>query len=543
MQKNSLAKRWMINQYFVVMFPKNYRFSFLIGALTNLAVGQLCVGEERPNILLMMVDDLGFSDFGCYGSEIETPHIDSLASEGLRFSQFYNTAKCHSSRVCLLTGLYTNQAGNAALDRSVTIPETLGEAGYATSMTGKWHLEDQPTDHGFSRYFGHLSGATDFFKGDDTFRLNGKPWNEFDENFYTTDANVDYAMDFIDQALEQKKPFFHYIAFNAPHYPLQAPKEDIQKYLGRYDTGWDVIRKERFEKQKRLGVFPADMELPPLPDHMKAWDDLSSEEQEMESFRMAIFAAMVDRVDQNIGRVISYLKHKGQLENTLIMLCSDNGACPFERSKSTDIPPWKADSYYLYDASWATVGNTPLRHYKQTQHEGGISSPLIVNWPGKIANPGSWEASPGHLIDLMATCIDVGDASYPTNYIGEAIEPLQGKTLLPLFKGKERDGHDWLYFQFSNCRAIRQGDWKAVSFYGHAWELYNIANDRVEQHDLAKQHPEKMKRLSTLWQKVAEETDMAPEKQRGPVKAKQSPHTQKSWHKSELYDEWEAPTF
>ena len=525
------------------MFFKNYPFSFLVGVLTALAVGQPCVGEERPNILLMMVDDLGFSDFGCYGSEIETPHIDSLASEGLRFSQFYNTAKCHSSRVCLLTGLYTNQAGNAALDRSVTIAETLGDAGYATSMTGKWHLEDQPTDHGFSRYFGHLSGATDFFKGDDTFRLNGKPWNEFDENFYTTDANVDYAMDFIDQALEQKKPFFHYIAFNAPHYPLQAPKEDIQKYLGRYDTGWDVIRKERFEKQKRLGVFPADMELPPLPDHMKAWDDLSSEEQEMESFRMAIFAAMVDRVDQNIGRVIAYLKHKGQLENTLIMLCSDNGACPFERSKSTDIPPWEADSYYLYDASWATVGNTPLRHYKQTQHEGGISSPLIVSWPGKIANPGSWEASPGHLIDLMATCIDVGDASYPTNYIGEAIEPLKGKTLLPLFEGKEREGHDWLYFQFSNCRAIRQGDWKAVSFYGHAWELYNIANDRVEQHDLAKQHPEKVKTLSTLWQKVAHETDMAPEKQRGPVKAKQSPHTQKSWHKSGLYDEWEAPTF
>ena len=543
LQVNSLIIRLIYNPNPTVMFLKKYSFPLLIGTLAVLIVSQISAEDERPNILLMMVDDLGFSDFGCYGSEIETPHIDSLASEGLRFSQFYNTAKCHSSRVCLLTGLYTNQAGNTALDRSVTIAETLGESGYATSMTGKWHLKDQPTDHGFGRYWGHLSGATDFFKGDDTFRFNGEVWNDFDKDFYTTDANVDYAMDFIDEAIDQKKPFFHYIAFNAPHYPLQAPKEDIEKYLGRYDAGWDVIRKKRFEKQKRLGLFPQEMELPPMPEHMEAWDKLSAKEREMESFRMAIFAAMVDRVDQNIGRMIAYLKHKGELENTLIMLCSDNGACPFERSKRMDIAPWEADSYYLYDASWATVGNTPLRHYKQTQHEGGISSPLIVNWPGKIANTGAWNASPGHLIDLMATCIDVADASYPKHFAREAIEPLQGITLLPLFEGKERDGHDWLYFQFSSCRAIRQGDWKAVSFYSHAWELYNISNDRVEQHDLAKQHPEKVKTLAALWHKVAEETDMAPEKQRAPVKPETSPHSQKSWHKQELYDEWEAPIF
>ena len=254
LQVNSLIIRLIYNPNPTVMFLKKYSFPLLIGTLAVLIVSQISAEDERPNILLMMVDDLGFSDFGCYGSEIETPHIDSLASEGLRFSQFYNTAKCHSSRVCLLTGLYTNQAGNTALDRSVTIAETLGESGYATSMTGKWHLKDQPTDHGFGRYWGHLSGATDFFKGDDTFRFNGEVWNDFDKDFYTTDANVDYAMDFIDEAIDQKKPFFHYIAFNAPHYPLQAPKEDIEKYLGRYDAGWDVIRKKRFEKQKRLGL-------------------------------------------------------------------------------------------------------------------------------------------------------------------------------------------------------------------------------------------------------------------------------------------------
>ncbi len=499
--------------------------------------------EERPNIFLMMVDDLGYSDFGCYGSEIETPHIDKLAQEGLRFSQFYNTAKCHSSRVCLLTGLYTHQAGNEALNRSVTLAEVLGEAGYATSMTGKWHLKDQPTDHGFGQYFGHLSGATDFFVGDDTFRMNGKEWNDFDDDFYTTDANINYAMDFIDKAIDSKKPFFHYVAFNAPHYPLQAPKEDIEKYLGRYDEGWDVIRKRRFEKQKKLGMFPEDMALPPRPEHMKAWDELTEKEREMESFRMSIFAAMVDRVDQNIGRLVKYLEHKGQLENTLIMLCADNGACPFERSKRTDIPPWEANSYYLYDASWATVGNTPFRHYKQTQHEGGISSPLIVNWPGQLENAGSWEDSPGHLIDVMATIADIGNASYPENYNGERIEPLQGKSLLPLFEGKKREGHDWLYFQFGSCRALRQGDWKAVSFYGHDWELYNIAEDRVEQNDVAKQNPEKVKALSSLWQTVALEIDQAPLKERKPVNGKPAPHTQKSWHGTEEYDDWTMPKF
>ena len=501
--------------------------------------------SERPNILLMMVDDLGYADFGCYGSEIETPHIDQLAAEGLRFSRFYNTAKCHSSRICLLTGLYTNQAGEQALNRSVTLAEVLSDAGYATTMTGKWHLDDQPTDHGFEQYFGHLSGATDFFIGDDSFRYNGKEWNDFDPDFYMTDANVDYAMDFIDRSLEQKKPFFHYIAFNAPHYPLQAPKEDIEKYLGRYDAGWDFLRAERFEKQKKLGMFPKDAQLPPLPKHMKAWKDLSSKEREMESFRMAIFAAMVDRVDQNVGRMLSYLGHKGVRDNTIIMLVSDNGACPFERSHDVDIEPWKPNSYYLYDASWATVGNTPFRHYKQTQHEGGISTPMIVNWPGKIARPGSWTDDPGHLIDVMATVVEIADATYPSNYRGEAIEPLQGKSLAPLFRGETREGHDWLYFQFSNCRAIIQDDWKAVSFYGHAWELYNLKNDRVEQNDLAKSHPEKLKSLAALWREVAENIDQAPEKQLKPVSNKPSPHSKGSWHKGkeDPYENWKMPQF
>jgi arylsulfatase A-like enzyme len=518
------------------------RIIFLIAAVCGVALGASAApsSPERPNILLMMVDDLGFSDFGCYGGEIETPRIDALAESGLRFSQFYNTAKCHSSRVCLMSGLYCNQAGNSELSRATTIAEVLGEAGYVTSMTGKWHLKKEPTDFGFQRYFGHLSGATDFFVGDDTFRLNGKKWDDFDEDFYTTDANVDYAMTFIDEALKGTKPFFHYIAFNAPHYPLQAPKEDIQKYLGRYDVGWDAIRAARFSKQKQLGMFPSDMSLPALPEHMEAWADLSDDEREFESFRMSIYAAMVDRVDQNIGRMIDYLEAKGQLDNTLILLCSDNGACPFERSKNLDIPPWQGKSFYLYDASWATVGNTPLRHYKQTQHEGGISSPLIVRWPNHIKNKGKWERSPGHLVDIMATFIEVGGAKYPNS---RKIEPLQGKSLVPLFQGLEREGHEEIYFQFNACRALRKGDWKVVSFYGKKWELYNISKDRVEQNDLAAEYPEKVEELSERWHELATDTDKLSGKHAAPVSDEPSTHNNKSWHNPQMYKNWTMPKF
>lgn len=500
----------------------------------------VCVvsAADRPNILLMMVDDLGFSDFGCYGSEIETPRVDALAQQGLRFTQFYNTAKCHSSRVCLLSGLYCGQAGNASLSRATTIAEVLGKAGYFTSMTGKWHLDKQPTDFGFQRYWGHLSGATDYFVGDKTFRLNGEEWNGFDKDFYTTDANVDWSMKFIDEALASGRPFFHYIAFNAPHYPLQAPKADIRKYLGRYDTGWEKIREARFAKQKQLGIFPRDMALPPLPDHVPKWGSLTAHQKQFESFRMAVFAAMVDRVDQNIGRMIDYLKEKGQLDNTLIILCSDNGACPFERSKHLDVPPWKGNSFYTYDASWATVGNTPLRNYKQTQHEGGISSPLIVRWPKHIRNEGGWERAPGHLIDIMATCIDAGEAKYPTS---GTIEPLQGLSLVPLFQGLERRGHEEIYFEFGGCRALRKGDWKVVSFYGKQWELYNIAEDRVEQNDLADRYPERVMEMSARWHELAEKTDRLPEKKRKPVSFLPSPNFKSTWHNPNVSNDWNLP--
>lgn len=500
------------------------RFSFVLTVLLVVAAGtSLAEGAtaERPNIVLMMVDDLGFSDFGCYGSEIETPNVDALAGHGVRMNQFYNTAKCHSSRICLLTGKYTFQAGNDAMDKALTVAEVMQHNGYFTAMAGKWHLKQEPTDRGFQRYWGHLSGATNFFTGDDSFRLNGQKWSEFDEDFYTTDANVDYAIQFIDEALEADMPFFQYVAFNAPHYPLQAKQKDVLKYQGRYADGWDALRKRRYAKQLKLGLIDEQHKLSDRPEYIPAWEQLTNDERAWEEARMEVFAAMVDSVDQNIGRLVQHLKAKKVFDNTLILLCSDNGACPFERTRGKELKPWDPDSYWCYDVGWAHAGNTPFRWYKQNQHEGGISSPLIAHWPAGLTAPkGSISSQPGHLIDLLATCIDVSGSAYPHEFKGKATTPIQGKSLLPILKGKQREGHDWLYFQFSNNRAIRRGDWKAVSARGGKWELYNIAEDRTELTDLAAHKPELTKELRALWHDVAENIDEAPANHRKPVSKK-----------------------
>ena len=484
----------------------------------------------RPNIVLMMVDDLGFADFGCYGSEIETPHIDSLAADGLRFSQFYNTAKCHSSRVSLLTGLWCNQAGSETLDRAVTLPEVLGKAGYSTAMVGKWHLDKQPTDRGFEKYFGHLSGATNFFTGDDSFRLNGKPWADFDDDFYTTDANIDYAKRFVSEALEQKPdhPFFLYVAHNAPHYPLHVREQDYRKYEHRYDVGWDEIRRQRRAKQIELGVIDPAWTPAPRPKNVPAWDQLSDEDKSWESRRMAAFAGMVDRVDQVTGDLIAFLKARGIYDNTLILLCSDNGACPFDRTRGKEFEPWDPKSYWCYDTGWSSVGNTPFRLHKQNQHEGGISSPLIAHWPqGITADKGSITDQPAHLVDFMATVIDLAETKYPDSWPGiEELEPLQGLSLAPIFKGETRKPHDEIYQQFSTNRAIRAGKWKLVSHQRAAWELYDMQTDRTEMHDLAAGHPDKVKDLAARWHKLAR-VDRLNAKNAAPVSDKAPPELKK----------------
>ena len=477
---------------------------------------------DRPNIVVIMADDLGYSDLGCYGSEIETPRLDALAGAGVRMTQFYNTAKCHSSRVALLTGLYCDQAGSTSLRRGTTIARELKRAGYFTAMTGKWHLDDQPTDHGFDRYFGHLSGATNFFTGDNTFRLNGKPFTDFGDDFYTTIANTDYAIRFADEAIAADKPFLLYVAYNAPHYPLHVLQQDYKKYLGRYDAGWDAIRAARYQKQIELGVLsPSLAKLSERPAHVPAWNSLSEQDQRWESNRMAAYAGMVDRLDQEIGRLVDHLRAKGVLDNTLLMFVSDNGACPFERTQGRELQPYDPKSYWTYDTGWAHVGNTPFRFYKQNSHEGGVSSPAILHWPAAMkAKAGSFDAQPGHLIDIMATCLDAGGGQYPDQVEGRRIEPLMGRSLLPIVRGETREPHPYLYFQFATNRGLRVGDWKIVSYRGGPWELFDLSKDRSETNNLVESQTERAGQLRQQWYQIAEEVDRLPEKLRKPVNPK-----------------------
>ncbi len=467
---------------------------------------------ERPSILLIMADDLGYSDLGCYGSEIPTPHLDRLAEGGLRFSRFYNTAKCHSSRVSLLTGLYCDQAGGESLGRGATIAEALARAGYRTAMSGKWHLSGQPTDFGFQRYWGHLSGATSFFSGDDTFRLDGRPY-EVPETlngrpFYATRAITDFALEFLDQAADSGDPFLLYVAYNAPHYPLQAPREDVLRHRGRYREGWDVLRRKRHRRQLESGLVSPEWELPERPDHVPAWDSLGAREREWEERRMEAYAAMVEVLDRNVGRLVGHLGRRGLLEDTLILFCSDNGACPFERTRGRDLDPWDPESWWTYDAGWAMVGNTPWRLYKQNQHEGGISTPLIAHWPGGLeTGPGAITDQPGHLIDFMATLLEVSGAEYPREARGRKVEPLQGRSLLPVFRGEERQAHPQLYFRFGSDRALMQGDWKLVSAKRGRWELYHMGRDRTETRDLARDHGARVESMASEWFRFASQVE------------------------------------
>ncbi|WP_390889051.1 arylsulfatase [Rhodopirellula halodulae] len=460
---------------------------------------------QRPNVLLIMVDDLGFSDLGCYGSEIETPHLDALAANGLRFSQFYNTAKCHSSRVSLLTGQYCIAAGDTSLSRAVTSAETLGAQGYYTAMAGKWHLQKEPTDFGFQRYFGHLSGACNYFLGDNTFRLDGQPWSVPSEGFYTTVANVDHAMKFLHQADEADNPWFLYVAFNAPHAPLQALPQDYAKYEGRYDQGWDVIHQRRAARQKELGITSADLIPSERPDHIPAWDSLSDPRKEFETKRMTALAAMIDRVDQETGRLIEHLEETGDIDNTLIWFVSDNGACPYDRtSQKIEAKPTDGTVSWSDSTGWAWARNTPFRLYKQNQFEGGISTPAIVHWPkGLKPQPGSINHTPAHLIDIFPTMVDVTGSMIPSEWLDRQLRPVSGVSLRPIFEGGSFQRDEPLHFLFSSDRGLREDNWKLASFRNGPWELYDLNSDRTERHNVADNHPIVVKRMAERWNQMA----------------------------------------
>lgn len=492
----------------------------LAGVLTALAPEPVQTAA-LPNIVLILADDLGFSDIGCYGGEIATPNLDRLAAEGLRFTRFYNCAKCETTRATLLTGRYHHEVGIANLANAATLAEVAGSAGYTTLMTGKWHMSGNPLDRGFDRYFGHLSGACNYFTGDNTFRLNREVFVVPERGFYTTDANTDWATRFIREA-DPDKPLLLYLAYNAPHYPLQAPEEEVRKYLGKYRIGWDALRRQRLARQRQMGLLPRDYPLTPRPADVPAWDSLTREEQTEHDLTMATFAAMVDRMDQNIGRVLATLRETGRAEDTLVLFLSDNGACPFQRTKPAtreqNLMPWDPKSYWTYDKGWAHAGNTPFREYKQNQHEGGISTPCIVRWPAGVKRAGGGAAGfrdsvggrltdqPAHLVDIMATLVDLAGATYPTELNGAAVGPMRGLSLRPVLEGRQREPHPLLHFTFyGKNNALLQGDWKLVNRDFGPWELYNLIEDRTELHDLGAVQPDRLAEMTAAWRRLAAE--------------------------------------
>jgi arylsulfatase A-like enzyme len=545
---------------------KQFAFALLLVALVS-SFGR----SQVPNIVVILCDDVGYSDLGCFGSEIETPHLDRLAQGGIRFTQFYNTARCCPTRAALLTGLYAHQAGIGHMvdgvgpksgapaysgelsKRSVTIAEVLKSAGYATYVTGKWHVtgvnkpktdaekHNWPLQRGFDRFYGTIHGAGSFFDPNTLTRNNTyvSPFADPEyqpERFYYTDAINDHAVRFVNEHAETQaeKPFFLYMAHTAAHWPMHAKDSDIDKYKGRYDGGYSPIRTARLEKMKRLGLIDERWNATP---QVGDWSQV--EEKAWESRCMEVFAAMLDCMDQGIGRFVDTLKKNGQYENTLILFLQDNGGCaetmgrqgPFvERQESPTLPvlakdylqpdmvpkqtrdgypvrrgkgvmPGGPDTYIGYGENWANVSNTPFREYKHWQHEGGISTPLIAHWPKGISadQHNKLNSTPAHLIDIMATCVELGQAQYPLEYRGNPIQKREGVSLVPAFEGKPIERTQPLFWEHEGNRAIRMGQWKLVSKHNQPWELYNMDTDRTETKNLAEEHPDRVKNMAIQW--------------------------------------------
>ena len=535
---------------------------------------------RRPNIVLIMADDMGYSDIGCYGGEINTPNLNGLAAKGVRFTQFYNTARCCPTRAALITGLYQHQAGIGHMtgdygyeayrgdlnNNCVTIAEVLKQAGYSTYMSGKWHVTKHvkpegpkynwPRQRGFDRFFGTIHGAGSFYDPNSLTRDNTQIVPE--EGFYYTNAIADNAAKFIAEHKSRSgdNPFFIYVPFTAPHWPMHALPQDIAKYKGRYDGGWDALRAERHKRMIKMGLVKKDWKLTPRDEGVPAWED--AEDKEWFARRMEVYAAMVDCLDQGVGRIIAQLKESGDFENTLIFFLADNGGCAEEygsrgavkpdpskpvvlkpmgadelqtRMQPTNtrdgrpvrtgygVMPGPADTYISYGKSWANSSNTPFRRYKHWVHEGGISTPLIAHWPAQIKSQGKLRHQPGHLIDIMATCVDVARAEYPSEYKGNKITPMEGRSLAPAFGNKPID-REAIYWEHEGNRAVRQGKWKLVSRYPEDWELYDLEADRTELNNLAQKHPAKLAELKAMYESWAERCGVRPWPARKPAKEK-----------------------
>ena len=499
---------------------------FMAGAAVTSCSHDKTENTARPNILLIVADDMGYSDLGCYGGEIKTPNLDRLASQGIRFTQFYNAARCCPSRASILTGLYPHQAGMGGMvdtpdgntpgpyqgylnDQCVTIAEVLKQAGYYTAASGKWHVGEErphwPTDRGFDNYYGLISGASNYF---DFTRHKNKTVKRYfaidstsiippKEGFYMTDAITDHAIGYLKKAAEREQPFFLYLAYTAPHWPLHALQEDIDKYRGKYLKGWDALRKERLDRMVKLGIIDKDLALSLRDPEVQPWDSLTNLQKDQMDQLMAIYAAQIDRMDQGIGKVLEQLDTMGASQHTLVLFLSDNGACAEGGIWGGDfwgnfwdgtVSPGSGDSYHTIGRSWANLSNTPFRLFKHWVHEGGISTPFIARWPERI-NKGAVTNQPGHIIDLMATCCDITGASYPSTYKGNRITATPGKSLLPIFRGAVRPQEPYYWEHFGN-RAIREGKWKVVAEENAPWELYDMKKDRTEQQNLIAAEPD-----------------------------------------------------
>lgn len=489
---------------------------------------------KPPNIIIIMADDMGFSDIGCYGSEIATPNLDRLAAGGLRFTQFYNGARCCPTRASLLTGLYAHQAGVGHMvgkgatpayqgylnDHCVTIAEALKQGGYRTLMAGKWHVGEErphwPCDRGFDEYYGLISGGSNYFSIDPgrKFARGNEQINPANDRFYMTDAFTEAAVKFIDQYGRQPAPFFLYLAYTSPHWPLHAWPEDIAKYRGKYKAGWDALREQRHKRQIELGIVDAKWPLSPRDPEAPAWSD-ATEKDDLD-LRMAVYAAQIDRMDQNIGKVLAKISEMGAEQNTLIMFLADNGGCAevVDRGQK-GAPAGGKDSFFSYGLPWANASNTPFRLYKHWVHEGGISTPFIAYWPAVIEKRGTIIREVGHLIDLMATSLDAAGVEYPATCNGKAITPLEGKSLLPIFRTGARPGHEALFWEHEGNRAIREGKWKLVSRKPGGWELYDIEADRTELNNLADKEPERARAMAAKYRAWADRVGALPQDRTG----------------------------
>ena len=493
--------------------------------------------SDGPNIIYIIVDDMGYSDLGCYGGEIDTPNIDSLAAGGLSFRHFYNNAKCETTRSSVMTGLYHGRGTGTSA--GATLAEALKPVGYQNYAVGKWHLgagAGIPVRQGFDHFYGIYGGFADYFPAgigtnvkrdtatnnefvsaypDSSFSTSTgtlSTQNSFPADYYMTDGFGDNAVSFIQDSVTNHpdKPFFLYLAFNAPHTPLQAPIDLINKYRnnGTYDAGWDQLRQEKWERQKALGLVDPEWKLPELRDDIPQWSQLTAAEREQEIHRRAVYAAMMDSVDQNVGKVLQQLADSGIADDTLVIFTGDNGAQAFDNTSNRNQSPSAQDSRWSMGPAWAAFSNAPFRYYKQSQHQGGICTPLIARWPNTIA-PGTMTDQPGHVVDIMATFVDIADADYDslTKDNGQPVPPMDGASLLPIFEGDTRPVADFWGFEFgSSDFGVIQGDWKLVAFSSGPWRLYDLKNDRTETDNLRFENPDKVEELATLYDMWAIDT-------------------------------------